>query len=78
MSILTIILIIIVIVILFTYFYNLYHAYKRNKKRYNNWPPHPRQLCPDYWIDEGNGICSNPKMLGTGTPHQGKKKSNTY
>ena len=75
MSVLTIILVIIVIIILFTYFYNLYQSYRRNKRRYESWPPKPHNVCPDYWIDEGNGMCSNPLSLGTGLPSNTGKKS---
>ena len=75
MNIFTIVLIIIVCIILFTYFYNGIKQYKRYKKTSDVWPPLPRQLCPDYWIDSGKHTCTNPFNLGTGKASGGKINS---
>ena len=65
MSALTTILIIIVVVVLFTYLYHTYKDYKKQKARHNRWPPvGTPNPCPDYWINEGNGVCTNPFGLG--------------
>ena len=62
MSAVTIVIVIIVVIILFTYFYHMYKTWKKNKVKYQ-WPPEVLP-CPDYWINEGNGICKNPFGLG--------------
>ena len=70
----TIILIIIVCIILFTYFYNLIVNFSRYEKKKGIWPPEPRQMCPDYWVQMGTGdniVCRNVFGLGTGLKNSG-------
>ena len=62
MSAVTIIIVIIVVIILFTYFYHMYKNWKKTKKKHT-WPPEVLP-CPDYWVNQGNGICKNPYGLG--------------
>ncbi len=67
MGVLTIVLIIIVVMILFSLFYNIYHSNKSANQAKNAWPPQGSPLiCPDYWVNKGNGQCYNPYLIGNG------------
>jgi len=45
----------------------MYGSYKKAKRRKDVWPPAGSPLvCPDYWVNKGDGLCENPFLMGTG------------
>jgi hypothetical protein len=52
------------ILLLFLLIVIAYILYKL--KRTTAWPPEVGN-CPDYWVQEGNGVCKNVLNLGNGT-----------
>jgi len=57
------ILAIILVIILILYLFN---TWRTNKDERDNetWPPYGAAACPDYWVNQGKGVCANPFKVG--------------
>jgi len=58
----TIVLLVGTIIFLIVYYIRQYNAWKKEQDKLT-WPREYNQ-CPDYWVDESNGICRNQFNLG--------------